>query len=132
MRDQIYMTGVFPKLSPHIGCHTFNDIEDRIKSILMKNQYKIFYTKAIFGLFMKKKDCVVQAQLGRCIISIETMKSSTSAIVIRAKGTTVYITTRDFALVTGLNCVSNKDAFLFDEESPNRTIDQYFDGESFV
>ncbi|PHT30431.1 hypothetical protein CQW23_30025 [Capsicum baccatum] len=76
---------------------------------------------------MKKKDCVVQAQLGRCIISLETRKSSTSAIVIRAKGTILHFTIREFVLVTGLNCATNKDEFVFDEECPNRIIDQYFD-----
>ncbi|KAF3618821.1 hypothetical protein FXO37_34007 [Capsicum annuum] len=34
-----------------------------------------------------------------------------------------------FALVTGLNCATNKDEFVFDEETPNKIIDQYFDGE---
>ncbi|KAM3375658.1 hypothetical protein P3S68_014372 [Capsicum galapagoense] len=81
---------------------------------------------------MKKKDCVVQAQLGICIMSLETRKSSTSAIVIQAKGTILHFTIREFALVTGLNCATNKDEFVFDEECPNRIIDQYFDGESFV
>ncbi|PHU27223.1 hypothetical protein BC332_05555 [Capsicum chinense] len=109
-----------------------NDTEDRIKTMLTKSQYKMFCTKNIFGFFMKKKDCVVQAQLGRCIMSLETRKSSISAIVIRAKGTILHFTIREFALVTGLNCATNKDEFVFDEERPNRIIDQYFDGESFV
>ncbi|KAF3660903.1 hypothetical protein FXO37_13165 [Capsicum annuum] len=76
---------------------------------------------------MKKKDCVVQAQLERCIMSLETRKSSTSAIVIRAKGIILYFTIREFALVTGLNCATNKDEFVFDKEHQNRIIDQYFD-----
>ncbi|KAM3304979.1 putative protein isoform X1 [Capsicum chacoense] len=62
-------------------------------------------------------------------MSLETRESSTSAIVIRAKGTILH---REFALVTGLNCATNKDEFVFDKERPNRIIDQYFDGESFV
>ncbi|KAF3641297.1 hypothetical protein FXO37_23077 [Capsicum annuum] len=132
MRDQIYMTRVLPKVAPHIGCHTVNDIEDRIKSMFTKNQYKMFFTKSIFGFFMKKKDCVVQAQLGRCIMSLETKESSTSCIVIRAKGTILHVTPIEFALVTGLNCVTNRDDFVFAEERPNRIIDQYFDGESFI
>ncbi|KAF3630041.1 hypothetical protein FXO37_28634 [Capsicum annuum] len=81
---------------------------------------------------MKKKDCVVQAQLWRCIMSLETKESSTSCIVIRAKGTILHFTPIEFALVTGLNCVTNRDDFVFDEERPNRIIDQYFDGESFI
>ncbi|KAF3626871.1 hypothetical protein FXO37_30182 [Capsicum annuum] len=132
MRDQIYMARVLPKFAPHIGCHSVNDIEDRIKSILTKNQYKMFCTKSIFGFFMKKKDCVVQAQLGRCIMSLEMKESSTSCIVIRAKGTILHFTPKEFALVIGLNCITNRDDFVFDEERPNRIIDQYFDGESFM
>ncbi|KAF3621122.1 hypothetical protein FXO37_32973 [Capsicum annuum] len=130
MHDQIYMTRVLPKFSPHTGCHMINDIEDRIKSMLTKNQYKMFCTKNIFDFFMKKKDCVVQTQLGRCIMSPETRESSISATVILAKGTILHFTPREFALVTGLNYVSNKDDFVFDEERPNRIIDQYFDGSS--
>ncbi|PHU14503.1 hypothetical protein BC332_15708 [Capsicum chinense] len=80
----------------------------------------------------EKKDCVVQAQLGRCIMSLETRESSTSVIVIQAKGIILHFTIREFALMTGLNCATNKDKFVFDEERPNRIIDQYFDGESFV
>ncbi|KAF3676907.1 hypothetical protein FXO37_05083 [Capsicum annuum] len=132
IHDQIFMARVLPKFAPHIGCHTVNDIENRIKTMLTKSQYKMFCTKSIFGFFMNKKDCVVQAQLGRCIMSLEIRESSTSVIVIRAKGTTLYFTIREFALVTGLNCATNKDKFMFDEECPNRIIDQYFDGESFV
>ncbi|PHU01201.1 hypothetical protein BC332_30988 [Capsicum chinense] len=61
-----------------------------------------------------------------------TKESSTSCIAIRAKGTILHFTPREFALMTGLNCVTNRDDFVFDEERPNRIIDQYFDGESFI
>ncbi|KAF3667603.1 hypothetical protein FXO38_08509 [Capsicum annuum] len=132
IRDQIFIVQVLPKFAPHIGCHMVNDIEDHIKTMLTKSQYKMFCTKSIFDFFMKKKDCVVQAQLGRCIMSLETRESSTSAIVIQSKGTILHFTIREFALVTGLNCATNKDEFVFDEKRPNRIIDQYFDGESFV
>ncbi|PHU28648.1 hypothetical protein BC332_00741 [Capsicum chinense] len=132
MRDQIYIARVLPKFAPHIGCHTVNDIENRIKSMLTKNQYKIFCTKSIFDFFMEKKDCVVQAQLGRCIMSLETKENSTSCIVICAKSTILHFTSIEFALATGLNCVTNRDDFVFDKERPNRIIDQYFDGESFI
>ncbi|KAM3284938.1 hypothetical protein P3S67_023737 [Capsicum chacoense] len=65
-------------------------------------------------------------------MSLKTRKSSTSTIVIRAKGTILHFTIREFALMTSLNCATDKDEFVFDEECPNRIIDQYFDGESFV
>ncbi|KAM3325564.1 hypothetical protein P3S67_000689 [Capsicum chacoense] len=57
---------------------------------------------------------------------LEIRKSSTSVIVIQAKGT-IDFTIREFALVTDLNCATNKDEFVFDEECPNRIFDQYFD-----
>ncbi|KAF3625096.1 hypothetical protein FXO37_31040 [Capsicum annuum] len=57
---------------------------------------------------MKKKNCVVQAQLCRCIITFEVKGSSSSGIVIRANGTFLNFTPRKFAIVTGLNCVSNR------------------------
>ncbi|XP_016558449.2 uncharacterized protein LOC107858285 [Capsicum annuum] len=129
-RDKIYMARVLPKFAPHIGCHTINDIEDRIKAMLTKNQFKKFCTDSIFGVFMKKKNCVVQAQLGRCIMSLETTESSTSDIVIRAKETTLHFSLREFTVVTGLNCHSNRDDFGFDEDVPNKIIDQYFDGKN--
>ncbi|KAM3285463.1 hypothetical protein P3S67_024262 [Capsicum chacoense] len=65
-------------------------------------------------------------------MSLETKESSTSCIVILAKGTILHFTPREFALLTGLNCVTNRDDFVFDEVRPNRIIDQYFDGESFI
>ncbi|KAF3627535.1 hypothetical protein FXO38_28704 [Capsicum annuum] len=110
------MARVLPKFVPHIGCHTVNDIEDRIKAMLTKNQFKKFCTDSIFGVFMKKNNCVVQAQLERCIMSLETTESSTSDIVIRAKGTTVHFSLREFAIVIGLNYHSNRDDFGFDED----------------
>ncbi|PHT98292.1 hypothetical protein BC332_32782 [Capsicum chinense] len=128
LHNQICMAKVLLKFAPHINCHTVNDIEDRIKSILRNNQYKIFYNDSIFGVFMKKNNYVVQAQLGRCIISLNTKISSTSDIVILAKGTNLHFSLREFVVVTSLNCLSNKDDFVFDEDLSNKTIDQYFDG----
>ncbi|PHU17595.1 hypothetical protein BC332_13290 [Capsicum chinense] len=100
--------------------------------MLMKNQFKKFCTDSIFGVFMKKKNCVLQAQLRRCVMSLETTESSTSDIVIRAKGTTLHFSLREFAVVTGLNCHSNRDVFGFDKDLLNKMIDQYFGGSMFV
>ncbi|KAM3205207.1 hypothetical protein P3L10_028617 [Capsicum annuum] len=132
LRDQIYMARVLPKFAPHIGCHTVNDIEHRIKSTLKKNLYNIFCNNSIFVVFMKKKSSVVQAQFGRCIMSLETKESTANAIVIRAKDTNLHFSPREFVVVTGLNCVSNKDDFVFDEDLPNRLIEDYFDGAKYI
>ncbi|KAF3653699.1 hypothetical protein FXO38_15523 [Capsicum annuum] len=132
LRDQIYMENLLSKFAPHIGCRTVNDFEDHIKSILTKNQYKMFCNNNIFIVYMKKKICVVQALLKKCIISLKTKKSSANAIVIRVKGTNLHFSPREFVVVTDLNCVSNKDDFVFDEDLPNRIIEQYFDGAKYI
>ncbi|KAF3680866.1 hypothetical protein FXO37_03132 [Capsicum annuum] len=126
------MARVLPKFAPHTGCHTVNHIEERIKAMLTKNQFKKFCTNSIDGVFMKKKNCVVQAQLGRCIMSLETTESSTSDIVIRAKGTTLHFSLRKFAVVTDLIYHSNRDDFGFDEDVPSKIIDQYLDDSRFI
>ncbi|PHT38786.1 hypothetical protein CQW23_22359 [Capsicum baccatum] len=128
--EEIYMARVLPKFAPHLGCHTVNDIEHRIKSILTKNQYNILCNNRLFVVFMKKKNYVVQAQFERCITSLETKESTANAIVIRAKGINLHFNPREFAVVTNLNCVSNKDDFVFDEDLPNRFIEDYFGVES--
>ncbi|PHU06788.1 hypothetical protein BC332_23277 [Capsicum chinense] len=99
--------------------------------MLTKEQYKMLPNNSSFGVFLKK-NCVVHAQLGRCIMSLETKESSTNVIVIRANDTSLHFSLREFAMVTDLNCVSNKDDFVFDEDLPNRIIEQYFDGASYV
>ncbi|KAF3656318.1 hypothetical protein FXO37_15544 [Capsicum annuum] len=81
---------------------------------------------------MKKKNFVVQAQFERCIMSLETKESTANAIVIRAKGTNLHFNPREFVVVTGLNCVSNKDDFVFDEDLLNRLIEDYFGGAKYI
>ncbi|XP_047251524.1 uncharacterized protein LOC124886678 [Capsicum annuum] len=65
-------------------------------------------------------------------MSLETKESTTNAIVIRAKGTNLHFSPREFVVVTGLNCVSNKDDFVFDEDLPNRLIEDYFGGAKYI
>ncbi|KAF3653100.1 hypothetical protein FXO37_17160 [Capsicum annuum] len=72
---------------------------------------------------MKKKHCVVQVQLCRCVMSLETKGSSTTAIVIRVNNTSLCFTPRKFAIITGLNCGGNKYDFVFDEEVVFKNIE---------
>ena len=109
-----------------------NDIDGSIWFVLNKEQYKKIYDNIIFGYFMKKKCCVVQVQLCRCVMSLEIKGSSSSAIVIRANGTSLHFTPREFAIVTELNCVSNRYDFVFDEDVPNKLVEKYFNGVEFI
>ncbi|KAF3641601.1 hypothetical protein FXO38_21538 [Capsicum annuum] len=81
---------------------------------------------------MKKKQCVVQAQLCRCVMMLEVKGSSSSGIMISANDTSLSFTPMEFAIITGLNCVSNRYDFTFDEGVPNRMIKKYFNGEKII
>ncbi|KAF3648019.1 hypothetical protein FXO38_18380 [Capsicum annuum] len=105
-----------------------NDIYGSIRAVLKKEQFKIFCDNNIFGYFMKKKKCVVQAQLCRCVMTLEVKGSSSSGIVICANGTSLNFTPRKFAIVTGLNCVFNSYDVILDEGVPNRMVEKYFNG----
>ncbi|PHU22924.1 hypothetical protein BC332_08031 [Capsicum chinense] len=81
---------------------------------------------------MKKQQCVVQAQLCRCVMTLEVKGSSSSGILICANGTFLNFTPREFAIITGLNCVSNRYDFIFDEGVPNRMVEKYFNGAEII
>ncbi|KAF3671444.1 hypothetical protein FXO38_06566 [Capsicum annuum] len=81
---------------------------------------------------MKKKHCIVQAQLCRCVMSLEIKGSSSSAIVIRSNGTSLHFTPKKFSIVTGLKYVANWDEFIFDEDVTNKLVEKYFNGAEFT
>ncbi|PHT68795.1 hypothetical protein T459_28282 [Capsicum annuum] len=81
---------------------------------------------------MKKKSFVVQVQFGRCIMLLETKESTANDIVIHVKDTNFHFSLREFVVVIGLNCVSNKYDFVFDEDLPNRLIEDYFGGAKYI
>ncbi|KAF3628446.1 hypothetical protein FXO37_29373 [Capsicum annuum] len=81
---------------------------------------------------MKKKQCVVQAQLCRCVMALEVKGSSSSEIMICANGTSLSFTPMKFAIITELNCVSNRYDFIFYEGVPNRMIEKYFNGVEII
>ncbi|KAM3357916.1 hypothetical protein P3S68_020847 [Capsicum galapagoense] len=67
MRDEIFLVRKLPRFAPHMCSYSDNDIYGSICAILNKEQFKNFCENNIFGYFMKKKQCVVQAQLCRCV-----------------------------------------------------------------
>ncbi|KAF3643920.1 hypothetical protein FXO38_20431 [Capsicum annuum] len=81
---------------------------------------------------MKKQQCVVQAQLCRCVMTLEVKGSSSSGILICANGIFLNFTPRKFAIMTGLNCVSNRYDFIFDKGVPNRIVEKYFNGAEII
>ncbi|KAF3666233.1 hypothetical protein FXO37_10674 [Capsicum annuum] len=68
----------------------------------------------------------------RCIMLLETKESTANAIVIRVKGTNLHFSPREFDVVNDLNCVSNKDNFVFDDDLSNRIIEEYFNSAKYI
>ncbi|KAM3378858.1 hypothetical protein P3S68_011271 [Capsicum galapagoense] len=65
-------------------------------------------------------------------MTLEVKGSSSSGIMISANGTSLSFTPMEFAIITGLNCVSNRYDFTFDEGVPNRMIEKYFNGAEII
>ncbi|PHT59557.1 hypothetical protein CQW23_01920 [Capsicum baccatum] len=62
-------------------------------------------------------------------MSLELKTSSTDAILMRFNENTIRFTLRDFAIISGQNCVAFKGDFVFETSVMNRLIQTYFDGE---
>ncbi|KAF3618696.1 hypothetical protein FXO38_33304 [Capsicum annuum] len=132
MRDEIFLVRKLSRFAPHMCSYSDNDIYGSIRAILNKEQFKNFCENNIFGYFMKKKQCVVQAQLCRCVMTLEVKGSSSSGIMISANDTSLSFTPMKFSIITELNCVSNRYDFTFDEGVPNRMIEKYFNGVEII
>ncbi|KAF3616680.1 hypothetical protein FXO38_34381 [Capsicum annuum] len=65
-------------------------------------------------------------------MTLEVKGSSSSGILICANGTFLNFTPRESTIITGLNCMSNRYDFTFDEGVPNRLVDKYFNGVEII
>ncbi|XP_059309493.1 uncharacterized protein LOC132060477 [Lycium ferocissimum] len=70
----------------------------------------------------------VQAQIFRCFMVRELKESTSDCFTIDINGTVLRFTMREFALMSGLNCVADEGEFTYDEEESNRIMDAYFGG----
>ncbi|KAH0650289.1 hypothetical protein KY284_030201 [Solanum tuberosum] len=61
-----------------------------------------------------------------------TPNSSSDTLLIRINGTTLRFGIREFAIISGLNCVADPDDFSFNKKKPNRIIEQFFGGKKNV
>ena len=58
--------------------------------------------------------------------------SSRQAFVMRVNGSTLRFTLREFALISGLNCVNEETDFIFDQSEPNSFMEKYFEGVKLI
>uniref|UniRef100_A0A3Q7GDQ9 DUF1985 domain-containing protein n=1 Tax=Solanum lycopersicum TaxID=4081 RepID=A0A3Q7GDQ9_SOLLC len=65
-------------------------------------------------------------------MALELNCSSRQAFVMRVNGSTLRLTLREFALISGLNCVNEENDFIFDESESNRFMEKYFEGVKLI
>ncbi|KAF3659650.1 hypothetical protein FXO37_13885 [Capsicum annuum] len=68
----------------------------------------------------------------RCVMTLEVKGSSYSRILICANDTSLSFTPKEFAIITGLNCVANRYDFIFDKGVPNGMTEKYFNGVEII
>jgi len=114
-----------PISSPHISSYTNTDTVSDLKEKLTPEQYKILGSTC-FESFLDMKPCEVQHKLFRCFMVRQLEGSHDDVFSIYVNGTTLSFSIREFALVTGLNCVGDPEDFQFNTKVPNRIVDTYF------
>ncbi|KAM3308434.1 hypothetical protein P3S67_010178 [Capsicum chacoense] len=65
-------------------------------------------------------------------MSLELEESSKDALVIYVNGSTLRFLLREYAIITGLNCVTNEDDFVIENKEPNRIVSWYFGGQKII
>ncbi|KAF3615581.1 hypothetical protein FXO38_35037 [Capsicum annuum] len=86
---------------------TKKQLEKKRKSKEIEEKVEKSYDESEEESEEEKKQCVVQEQLCRCVMKLEVKGSSSSGIMISANGTSLSFTPMEFAIITGLNYVSN-------------------------
>ncbi|KAL3377590.1 hypothetical protein AABB24_003806 [Solanum stoloniferum] len=121
-----------PTKAPHIQCVFNNGIKADLIRNLHEHVYNVFRESTCFGNYMQMHGCCARGQIHRCCMALELNCSSRQAFVMRVNGSTLRFTLREFALISGLNCVSEEKDFIFDTTEPNRLMEQYFQGVKLI
>ncbi|WMV10974.1 hypothetical protein MTR67_004359 [Solanum verrucosum] len=121
-----------PTKAPHIQCVFNNGIKADLIRNLHELVYNVFRESTCFGNYMQMHGCCARGQIHRCCMALELNCSSRRAFVMRVNGSTIRFTLREFALISGLNCVSEEKDFIFDTTELNRLMEQYFQGVKLI
>ena len=121
-----------PKKAPHIHCFFNHDIKADLMKYLHGHVYNVFCESTCFGNYMQMHQCRARGQIHRCCMALELNCSSRQAFVMRVNGSTLRFTLREFALISGLNCVNEETDFIFDQSEPNSFMEKYFEGVKLI
>nr|XP_025883729.1 uncharacterized protein LOC101268625 isoform X2 [Solanum lycopersicum] len=94
--------------------------------------YNVFCESTCFGKYMQMHQCRARGKIHRCCMALELNCSSRQAFVMRVNGSTLRFTLREFALISGLNCVNEETDFIFDQSEPNSFMEKYFEGVKLI
>ncbi|KAG5627949.1 hypothetical protein H5410_013167 [Solanum commersonii] len=120
-----------PIEAPHMQVYGNHNIVHQLKEKLTPVQFQKF-KNTCFGVYTKMHECRVQNQIFRYFMVCELQNSSSDTLLIRINGTTLRFSIREFAIISGLNCVADPDDFSFNKKKPNRIIEQFFGGKKNV
>ncbi|XP_059291932.1 uncharacterized protein LOC132045364 [Lycium ferocissimum] len=115
----------------HMSCYTNTEVFKQLKDKLTDKQYKMF-GETCFGVFFRMQHCDVQAQILRCCMVKELMESTPDAFLIDINDKELRFSIREFALITGLKCIGDENAFPFNRKGKNRLLEKYFGGSKNV
>ncbi|KAH0747460.1 hypothetical protein KY285_009117 [Solanum tuberosum] len=133
--NQIQEYELFLKTPPvhplRIVSSTKDGIVKDLKKILTVEQLDMF-RQTCFGMYLDIPECSFQAQLHRCLMTLEVDQDNPNEFWICANGSILRFTIAEFALITGLKCTDNENDFQVDDNSNNSLLVDYFYGAKIV
>ncbi|XP_060170390.1 uncharacterized protein LOC132601306 [Lycium barbarum] len=117
---------VAPSMQGYTNVNVISDIRAKLKGAGQMDKF----ADSIFGKYLRMQHMDVQAQLFRCFMVKELKGSTYECFTFEINGKVLCFSIREFALITGLNCVSDANEFVYDKGENNRLMDDYLGGTS--
>ncbi|XP_059310573.1 uncharacterized protein LOC132061913 [Lycium ferocissimum] len=117
---------VAPSMQSYTNVNVISDIRGKLKGAGQMDKF----ADSIFGKYLRMQHMDVQAQLFRCFMVKELKGSTYECFTFEINGKVLRFSIREFALITGLNCVSDANDFVYDKTEKNRLMDDYLGGTS--
>ncbi|XP_060181724.1 uncharacterized protein LOC132611315 [Lycium barbarum] len=101
---------VAPSMQRYTNVNVISDIRGKLKGAGQMDKF----ADSIFGKYLRMQHMDVQAQLFRCFMVKELKGSTYECFTFEINGKVLRFSIREFALITGLNCVSDTNEFVYD------------------
>ncbi|XP_060192551.1 uncharacterized protein LOC132622050 [Lycium barbarum] len=114
-----------PAVAPSMCRYTNVNVMQDIRGKLTDPQMDMF-RNSCFGKYLRMQQLDVQAQIFRCFMVKELRGSTYRCFTFEINGKVLRFGLREFALITGLDCVSDENDFVYDNSKLNRLMVEYF------